>query len=196
MTGILGKKVGMTRIQQADGKIIPITVVECTPNTVTQVKTVAKDGYSAMVVGYDNTQRSKKTRPFRHMREFALADGEETTVNKGDLITVESLKDMAVVSISGISKGKGFQGVMKRYNFRGGPASHGSHFHREPGSVGARAKPGKIAKGQKLPGHMGSDMITLTKVKVAYVNPEHNLIGLKGAVPGAIGCLVVISKKA
>lgn len=196
MTGILGKKVGMTRIQQADGKIIPITVVECTPNTVTQVKTVAKDGYSAMVVGYDNTQRSKKTRPFRHMREFALADGEEANFTKGDLITVESLKDMAVVSISGISKGKGFQGVMKRYNFRGGPASHGSHFHREPGSVGARAKPGKISKGQKLPGHMGSDMITLTKVKVAYINPEHNLIGLKGAVPGANGCLVVICKKA
>lgn len=195
MTGILGKKIGMTRIQQ-DGKMIPITVVQCTPNTVTQVKTVEKDGYAAVVVGYDDTQKSKKTRPFRHMREFSLESGEEGSLNKGDKITVESLKDMTIASISGISKGKGFQGVVKRYNFRGGPRSHGSHFDREPGSVGCRAKPGKIAKGRKLPGHMGSDMITLTQVKVAYINPETNLIGLKGAVPGATGCLVVICKKA
>lgn len=195
MTGILGKKVGMTRLQQPDGKITPITVIECEPNTVTQIKTAEKDGYSALVLGLDATHKTKKTRPFRHMREFTLATGEDANYKKGDRVTLEAFKDTEVVSITGISKGKGFQGVMKRYNFRGGPRSHGSHFHREPGSVGQRAKPGKIAQGRKLPGHMGSDTVTLTKVKVAYLNTENNLIGLKGAVPGAIGALIIISKK-
>ncbi len=196
MTGILGKKVGMTRIQEADGKMIPITVIECAPNTVTQVKTVEKDGYAALVIGFDDTVKTKKTRPFRHMREFRINAEEAASFNKGDQVTLESMKDVALVSIHGVSKGKGFQGVMKRYNFRGGPRSHGSHFHREPGSVGCRAKPGKIAKGRKLPGHMGLDHITLNSVKVAYLNPEHNLIGIKGAVPGAIGSVIIITKKA
>jgi large subunit ribosomal protein L3 len=196
MTGILGKKVGMTRIQEADGKMIPITVIECAPNTVTQVKTVEKDGYAALVIGFDDTVKTKKTRPFRHMREFRINTEEAASFNKGDQVTLESMKDVALVSIHGVSKGKGFQGVMKRYNFRGGPRSHGSHFHREPGSVGCRAKPGKIAKGRKLPGHMGLDHITLNSVKVAYLNPEHNLIGIKGAVPGAIGSVIIITKKA
>lgn len=196
MTGILGKKIGMTRIQEADGKMIPVTVIECTPNTVTQVKTVDKDGYSALVIGLDDTVKTKKTRPFRHMREFKVAAEEAANFKKGDAITLESMKDVQFVSICGISKGKGFQGVMKRFNFRGGPRSHGSHFHREPGSVGCRAKPGKIAKGRKLPGHMGVDTITLTAAKVAYLNPEHNLIGIKGAIPGSTGSMIMITKKA
>jgi large subunit ribosomal protein L3 len=194
MTGILGKKVGMTRLQQADGKITPITVVECEPNTVTQIKTAEKDGYSAMVLGFDATHKTKKTRPFRYMREFKLAQGEESNYKKGDQVTLEAFKDAETVTITGISKGKGFQGVVKRYHFRGGPRSHGSHFHREPGSVGQRAKPGKIAQGRKLPGHMGLDTVTVSKVKIAYLNPENNLIGLKGAVPGATGALVIIRK--
>ena len=196
MTGILGKKIGMTRVQEADGKMIPMTIIECAPNTVTQVKTVEKDGYSALVVGVDDTVKTKKTRPFRHMREFKIAAEEAANFKKGDQISLESMKDVALVSICGISKGKGFQGVMRRFNFRGGPRSHGSHFHREPGSVGCRAKPGKIAKGRKLPGHMGVDTVTLTSVKVAYLNPENNLIGIKGAVPGAIGSIIIITKKA
>ena len=196
MTGILGKKIGMTRVQEADGKMIPMTIIECAPNTITQVKTVEKDGYSALVVGVDDTVKTKKTRPFRHMREFKIAAEEAANFKKGDQISLESMKDVALVSICGISKGKGFQGVMRRFNFRGGPRSHGSHFHREPGSVGCRAKPGKIAKGRKLPGHMGVDTVTLTSVKVAYLNPENNLIGIKGAVPGAIGSIIIITKKA
>ena len=186
----------MTRVQEADGKMIPMTIIECAPNTVTQVKTVEKDGYSALVVGVDDTVKTKKTRPFRHMREFKIAAEEAANFKKGDQISLESMKDVALVSICGISKGKGFQGVMRRFNFRGGPRSHGSHFHREPGSVGCRAKPGKIAKGRKLPGHMGVDTVTLTSVKVAYLNPENNLIGIKAAVPGAIGSIIIITKKA
>ncbi len=196
MTGILGKKIGMTRIQEADGKMIPITVIECAPNTITQVKTVEKDGYSALVIGIDSSVKTKKTRPFRHMREFQIAAEEAANFNKGDLITLESMKDVEKVSISGVSKGKGFQGVVRRYHFRGGPRSHGSHFHREPGSVGCRAKPGKIAKGRKLPGHMGVDTVTLRAAKVAYLNADNNLIGIKGAVPGAMGSLIIITKKA
>lgn len=194
MTGILGKKVGMTRLQEADGRITPITVIECEPNTVTQIKTAEKDGYSAMVIGFDNTHKTKKTRAFRYMREFKLAQGEEANYKKGDQITLEAFKDTETVTITGTSKGKGFQGVVKRYHFRGGPRSHGSHFHREPGSVGQRAKPGKIAQGRKLPGHMGLDTVTVSKVKVAYLNPENNLIGLKCSVPGAVGALVIIKK--
>ncbi len=196
MTGILGKKIGMTRLQEADGKMIPITVIECTPNTITQVKTVEKDGYSALVIGLDASVKTKKTRPFRHMKEFKIPTEEAANFKKGDQLTLESMKDVERVSITGTSKGKGFQGVVRRYHFRGGPRSHGSHFHREPGSVGCRAKPGKIAKGRKLPGHMGSDTRTLTAVKVAYLNAESNLIGIKGAVPGAIGSIIVITKKA
>lgn len=195
MTGILGKKIGMTRVQGTDGKMNPITVIECSPNVITQVKTVEKDGYTALVVGVDDTMKSKKTRPFRHMKEFKIAAEEAANFKKGDQVTLESMKDVEIVCVTGTSKGKGFQGVMRRHNFRGGPRSHGSHFHREPGSVGNRAKPGKIAHGRKLPGHMGSDTVTRA-AKVAYLNPEHNLIGIKGAVPGAIGSVIIITKKA
>lgn len=192
MTGILGKKVGMTRLQTPDGNFAPITVIECTPNVVTQIKTAEKDGYFAVILGLDSIQ--KKTRPFRFMREFKIAQDDVANYKKGDQITLENFKDAELVEITGTSKGKGFQGVMKRYNFAGGPASHGSHMHREPGSVGCRAKPGKISKGKKLPGHMGLDTITLKSVKVAYLNPEHNLIGVKGAVPGANGSCIIIRK--
>lgn len=192
MTGILGKKVGMTRLQLSDGSFAPITVIECTPNTVAQIKTAEKDGYFAVVLGLDSIE--KKTRPFRFMREFKVAKESLDTYKKGEQITLESFKDIERVEITGTSKGKGFQGVMRRYNFAGGPRSHGSHMHREPGSVGCRAKPGKISKGKKLPGHMGLDTITLKSVKVAYLNPESNLIGVKGAVPGANGSCIIIRK--
>lgn len=190
MSGILGKKIGMTRMFQDDGRVIPITVVECTPNEVTQVKTTEKDGYPAIVLGFSKLKKPSKTKKFQYSKEFQT----EEEAKKGDKVTLETLQDAETVKVCGISKGKGFQGVIKRYNFARGPETHGSHHHRKPGSIGACAKPGRVHKGKKLPGQMGNARTTLRSVKVAYLDNEKNLIGLKGPVPGPNGSLVVITK--
>lgn len=190
MLGILGKKLGMTRILQDDGRVIPITLVQCEPNTVAQVKTKEKDGYPAIVLGFCALKKPMKTRKFQFMREVKIAENE--TYNKGDQVTVEKFKDIKTVEVMGVSKGKGFQGVVKRYHFAGGPETHGSHAHREPGSIGCRAKPGRVIKGKHLPGHMGTDQITLKKIPIKYIDIEKNLIGLKGPVPGANKSLIFI----
>lgn len=192
MAGILGKKLGMTRVFQDDGCVIPMTVVECEPNIVVQVKTPEKDGYPAVVLGFDALSKPTKTKKFNHLKEFTITEGE--TFNKGDKITVESLKDTELVTVTGVTKGKGFQGVMRRHNFQGAPASHGAVDHREPGSIGARAKPGRVEKGKKLPGHMGTMTLTKRDIKVVYLDKEKNLVGLKGPIPGPIGTLVIIKK--
>jgi len=195
MLGILGKKIGMTRIIQDDGCVIPLTVVECTPNVITQVKTPEKDGYPAIVLGFDAFKKPFKTQKFRHIREFKIEvkSGEELP-KKGDEVKVDVFTIGDRVSVTGTSKGKGFQGVIKRHHFSGGRATHGSHFHREPGSIGMRAKPGCVNKGHKMAGHMGDEKVTVSRVQIAYVDPEKNLIGVKGPVPGATGCLVIIRK--
>lgn len=193
MSGILGKKVGMTRIIQDDGRVIPITVVECEPNEVTQVKTTDKDGYPAIVLGFSKLKKPTKTKQFRYIKEFRIEEGEE--FKKGDQVTLEKLKEMEVeaVKVTAVSKGKGFQGVIKRHNFSRGPESHGSHHHRRPGSIGACAKPGRVAKGKKLPGRMGGAQVTRKGVKIAHLDPSKNLLALKGAVPGPNGGLVIIT---
>ena len=191
MPGILGKKIGMTRVFQDDGRVIPITVVQCDSNEITQVKTTDKDGYPAIVLGFSKLRKPTKTKKFYHVKEFKT----EEEYKKGDKITLESFKDVEKVKITGISKGKGFQGVVKRYNFSRGPETHGSHHHRKPGSIGACAKPGRVEKGKKLPGHMGKDKVTIRDVQIAYLAPEKNLIGLKGPVPGPNGTLVIIQKQ-
>lgn len=193
MPGILGKKVGMTRLIQDDGRVIPLTVVECSPNVVTQIKTMEKDGYPAVVLGFDALSKPTKTQKYRYQKEFKLTQAEAP--EKGAEVKVDTFEVGETVKITGVSKGKGFAGVMKRHNFAGGPASHGSHFHREPGSVGMRSKPGKVIKGMRMAGHMGSDQVTLSRVQVVYVDAEKNLIGLKGAVPGSKGSLVIIRKQ-
>lgn len=193
MSGIIGKKVGMTRLIQDDGRVIPVTVVECPPNTVTQVKTVEKDGYPAIVLGFSELKKPTKTRKFRHLKEFKSE--EESEIKKGDKVTLENFQEIETVKVTAVSKGKGFQGVIKRHNFARGPESHGSHHHREPGSIGACAKPGRVAKGKKMPGRMGHDQVTVRKVKVALLDPSKNLIALKGAVPGPNGGLVIIRTK-
>jgi large subunit ribosomal protein L3 len=190
MSGILGKKVGMTRLIQDDGRVIPVTVVECPPNTITQVKTVDKDGYPAIVLGFSELKKPTKTKKFKHVKEFKVEEGAEFTV------TLENFLEIKLVKITAISKGKGFQGVIKRHNFSRGPETHGSHHHREPGSIGACAKPGRVAKGKKMPGRMGTDQVTVRKVKIAHLDPSKNLIALKGAVPGPNGGLVIISSAA
>lgn len=196
MPGIIGKKLGMTRLFQDDGRVIPVTVIECTPNEVTQVKTVEKDGYPAVVLGFSKLKKPTKTRKFRRLKEFKITQEQESSYKNGDQVNLEVFKDIERVEISGISKGKGFQGVIKRYNFSRGPESHGSHHHREPGSVGACAKPGRVIKGKKLPGRMGCDQKTLKNVRVEMVDLEKNIICLKGAVPGPNGGIITIRLKA
>lgn len=192
MTGILGKKIGMTRVIQDDGRVIPMTVVQCDPNVVTQVKTADKDGYPALVLGFGALPKPSKTRKFRHLKEFPLEEGAE--VKKGDQVTIEMFSEGDTVRVTGKSKGKGFQGVIKRHNFARGPQSHGSHHNREPGSVGGCARPGNIQRGKKLPGRMGQDTVTISRASIVYIDKEKNLIGIKGAVPGSANSLVAIRK--
>lgn len=194
MSGILGKKIGMTRLIQDDGRVIPITVVQCEPSEVTQIKTIDKDGYPAIVLGFSKLRKPTKTKKFRHIKEFRIKEDEQENYKKGDQITIENLNEMENVKITSISKGKGFQGVIKRYNFSRGPETHGSHHHREPGSIGACAKPGRVHKGKKMPGRMGGEKVTLSKVKIAHLDTKNHIIALKGPVPGPNGGLVIISR--
>lgn len=194
MSGILGKKIGMTRILKDDGRVIPITVVLCEPNEIAQVKTAEKDGYPAIVLGFSKLKKPTKNKKFHFQREFKIEASELEKYKKGESVTVESFTEEDLVEVSAVSKGKGFQGVMKRYHFAGGPRSHGSHFMREPGSIGCRAKPGRVFKGKKLPGRMGGDRITLKKIKVELIDKAKNIICLKGCVPGGNGTLITIKK--
>jgi large subunit ribosomal protein L3 len=183
MPGIIGKKLGMTHILQDDGQVIPITFIHCKPNTVVQVKTQVKDGYPAIVLGFDAYKKPTKNVKFKVLREFRVDNAEAFT--KGQALDLALLKDAKAVTLTAVSKGKGFQGVVKRHNFAGGPASHGSHFHREPGSIGMRAKPGRVNKGHRMAGHMGRDTITLKDREVVKLIPEKELLAIKGPVPGA-----------
>ncbi|MBT3864609.1 50S ribosomal protein L3 [Candidatus Peregrinibacteria bacterium] len=193
MSGILGKKIGMTRIFKEDGRVIPITVVQCEPNEITQIKTTEKDGYPAIVLGFSKLKKPSKTKKFYHQKEFKIEEGAEHKI--GDQITLESFEEVEKASkVVAISKGKGFQGVIKRHNFSRGPETHGSHHHREPGSIGACAKPGRVDKGKKMPGHMGTDRITLQNVPIVYLDTKNNLIGLAGPIPGGTKGLVIIQK--
>lgn len=194
MPGILGKKIGMTRLIQDDGRVIPLTVVECAPNVVVQVKTTEKDGYPALVLGFDALKKPTKNKKFRFKREFGIEEGSD--LKAGDVISLDLFEVGERAKITSTSKGKGFQGVMKRHHFRGGPRTHGSHFQREAGAIGARARPGKVYKGMRMAGHMGLDTITVQDVEVVYVDREKNLLGLKGPVAGSKGSLVIIRKHA
>lgn len=191
MTGLIGKKLGMTRVIQDDGRVIPMTVIQCEPNVIAQIKTVEKDGYPAIVLGFSQLKKPTKTQKFYVLKEFRIKGDEQ--VKTGDTVTVEMFKEGDVVSVTGTSKGKGFQGVVKRHHMAGGPASHGSHFHREPGSVGARAKPGKILRGKRMAGHMGDETTTI-RTSVVYLDSKKNLVGIKGAVPGGNNGIVSLKK--
>lgn len=193
MLGIIGKKIGMTRVIQDDGRVIPVTVVLCEPNTIAQVKTAEKDGYPALVLGFSALKKARKTKKFRCLKEFKLTEAGE--FQKDGAITVESFQEGDLVSITGTSKGKGTQGTIKRHNFHGGPASHGSHFHREPGSIGARAKPGRVNKGHRMAGRMGNETVTRKRVPVVYVDGKNNLIAVKGAIAGSKGQIVIIKSE-
>ena len=202
MTGILGKKIGMSQVFTEDGKLVPVTVIEAGPCCVVQVKTTGKDGYEAVKVGFVDAGKAKNiTKPvagvfkkagtsvFKVLKEFQMSG-----LNVGDMIKVESFAKGDTVSISGTSKGKGFQGGMKRHNFKGGPASHGSTRYRAPGSIGQSSWPSRVFKGMRMAGHMGSERVTVQNLKVIDVRPEQNLLLVRGAVPGTVNSIVEIRK--
>ncbi len=196
MKGLLAKKIGMTSYScPKSGQILPITLLEAPPATVIQVKTQEKDGYSATVLGAFPQKAKDKNNKFKLIREIPLEQNEETEIKKGDTVNLESIKEIKKVKVSGVSKGRGFAGVIARYGFSRGPETHGSHHHREPGSVGMCAKPGRIMKGKKMPGRAGNDRTTLRSATVIHIGLDDNLIALKGAVPGAKNSYVIIREK-
>jgi large subunit ribosomal protein L3 len=202
VTTILGRKLGMTQVWSDDDRLLPVTVIQAGPCVVTQVKTLKRDGYRAVQIGFGDIKESKVNKPMaghfakgkveakKHLAEIRLADGDDFKL--GQAITVESLEGVKHVHVTGVSKGKGFAGVMKRHNFKGGPGGHGSHFHRAPGSIGQCATPSRVFKGMKLPGHMGSETVTVKNLDVVKIDAEQNLLLVKGAVPGAKGALLTI----
>ncbi len=204
--GILGKKIGMTRVYGEMGQAIPVTVVQAGPCKVLQVKTEATDGYNAVQIGFENKKASRVNKPltghftksdsegFYFVREFRVTDPAE--YNVGDEVGVDALFNTGdLVDIQGVSKGKGFQGVIKRYGFKGGGAAHGSKFHRAPGSIGCSAYPGRVVKGKKMPGRMGNDTILKKNVTIIDIRSDDNVVLLKGSVPGAKNGLIKLYSK-
>ena len=203
VTGIIGRKLGMTQVFSADGRAVPVTVLKAGPCVVVQRKSSAKDGYEAAQLGLvefvkprrinkPESGRFQKTgiEPTRVLREVRLAEGSETKT--GDRITVELFKVKQKVDVTGISKGRGFAGAVRRHHFRGGDASHGSMFHRAPGSIGASSYPSRVWKGTRMAGHLGNARCTVRNLEVVQVDPDDNLLLVEGAVPGPDGGLVII----
>ncbi|MEF9989810.1 MAG: 50S ribosomal protein L3 [Christensenellaceae bacterium] len=204
MKAILGEKIGMTQIFSEDGRVIPVTVVKAGPCVVVQKKTVETDGYNAVQVGYGDIKEKNVNRPtkgqykkisaapMRYMREFRAND--EIDIEAGAQIKADVFEKGEMIDVSGISKGKGFLGVIARWGQACGPMSHGSRYHRRPGSMGACASPGKVMKGKRLPGHTGHVKITVQNLEVVKIDVDKNLILIKGAIPGPKGGLVTMRK--
>ncbi len=202
ITTLLGKKVGMTQIYDGDNSIVPVTVVEAGPCPVVQVKTKESDGYNAVQLGFGPQKEHrmangelghlKKAGVTAHRRLGEVRLVEASKLKAGDIVTVTSFKEGQFVDVIGVTKGKGFQGVVRKHGVAGGPASHGSMFHRRIGSIGTRQTPGRVWKNQAMPGHMGSVRRTVQNLKIVKIIEDKNLILVKGAVPGANGSDVVI----
>ena len=201
--GILGKKLGMMQYFTAHGTVVPVTVVRAGPCRVLQVRTRERDGYDALQLGFEEKKRANKpmqghfrrsdSRPVRFVREVGLVPGRD--VRAGEVLTVEMFKEGERVDVTGKSKGRGFAGVVKRWKFGGGPATHGAMFHRAPGSIGQSADPSRVFKGTRMPGRMGTARVTMQNLEVVKVDAERNLLMLKGAVPGPANGYLVIRKK-
>jgi large subunit ribosomal protein L3 len=201
---IIGRKIGMTQIFTEEGKRIPVTVIEAGPCTIVQMKTMENDGYDALKVGYEEIKEHRinkpdkgqfdkiNSKPLKYMKEFRFEDCSDYKV--GQEIKVEDMfAEGDVIDVSGVSKGKGFAGVIKRYNQTRGPMSHGSKYHRGVGSMGSASSPSRVFKGKHLPGHMGTDKVTVQNLKVVKVLADKNVMLVKGAVPGPRNGLVFIS---
>ncbi|MEN3203233.1 MAG: 50S ribosomal protein L3 [Atribacterota bacterium] len=203
--GLIGEKIGMTRIFTPDGLSVPVTVLQCGPCYVVQKKDIDRDGYRALQLGYKEVKERKLNKPLlghlkkaqvpplRFLAEFHFKDHEKYEV--GQVLKVDGFSVGDRVDVRGISKGKGFQGVIRRFGYSGGPKSHGSMFYREPGSIGA-TDPEKVFKGKGLPGRMGRDTVTVRNLEVVAVYPERNLLLVRGAVPGPAGGRVLVFKRA
>lgn len=202
MLGLMGKKKGMTVVYNPDGEAIPVTVVEAGPCVVVQKKVKTTDGYDAIQLGFGRTQAKRTSKPMRghfekkglpiftNLNEFRVENAEAFKV--GDELVCAGFKTGDIVHVSGVTKGRGFQGVMKRHHKHGGPASHGSDFHRRPGSIGMRTWPGHVLKNMKMPGHMGAVNVTTKNLDVVAVRNQDNVLLIRGAVPGARNGLVVV----
>jgi large subunit ribosomal protein L3 len=208
VNGIIGKKLGMTQIFAPDGTITPVTVIKAGPCVVVQRKTVSTDGYEAVQLGLVEEKAPKRINkpmkghfekagipPTRILREFRLHDG-AAGINVGDKVLVDQFSENDIVDVVGTSKGRGFAGFVKRHGFGGGRASHGSMFHRAPGSIGASAFPSRVIKGTRMAGHMGVERNTIKNLRIMKVNTEENILLVKGSVPGPNGAYVLIRKKA
>lgn len=205
MLGLIGKKIGMTQIFGENGALVPVTVVHAGPCTVVQRKTKQSDGYDAVQLGFGKTKPARLSKAQRlhfekkgvaacaHLREFRTPNAEKFEV--GQLLTVATFKQGDTIDAIGVTKGRGFQGVIKRHGKHGGPASHGSDFHRRTGSIGMRTWPGRVFKNTRLPGHMGVDRVTVQNLEVVGVRPDDDVVLIKGALPGARGGLVVLVNK-
>ncbi len=199
---LLGRKLGMTQVWSEDDKLVPVTVIEAGPCVVSQIKTMKRDGYSAAQIAFGDAKPKKVTKPQaghfakagvdpkKHLMEVRL--DEDGSVKVGDTYTVAMFDAGTKVSITGTSKGKGFQGVMKRHGFHGGPGGHGSHFHRQPGSIGQCATPSRVFPGSKMAGQMGNATATVRNLEVVKIDAEQNLLLVRGAVPGGKGALLTI----
>lgn len=203
MKGILGKKIGMTQVFTEQGEVIPVTVVEAGPVVVTQVKTIENDGYNAVQVGFVDAKEKSLNKPQKghlaaantlkkHLKEFRVESVDAYTV--GQEIKADVFASGEMIDVTGISKGKGFQGPIKRHGQSRGPETHGSRYHRRPGSMGACSYPGRVFKNKKLAGHMGSVRVTVQNLEVVRVDAEKNFILVKGAIPGAKGSVVTIKE--
>ena len=205
VTGLIGKKVGMTQLFAADGTVSPATVLKAGPCVVAQVKTAATDGYEAVQLGFVDARPSKENKPSaghfkkagvpatRVRRELTVKDGGDAA-KPGDIVNVSIFADGERVDVIGTSRGKGFQGVVKRHHFKGGRMSHGSMFHRAPGSIGASSYPSRVVKGMRMGGHMGDARVTVRNLKVLRVDAENNLLLVEGSVPGGPNAILVIRK--
>jgi len=204
MRGLIGKKLGMTSVFDGAGRQVAVTVVECGPCVVLQRKENDRDGYESVQLGYGDVKESRlskpdlgyfkksKLTPKKYRHEFALEAGDSLKV--GDVVTANLFDGIGYVDVSGVTKGKGFQGVVRRYHMSGGPMTHGGHSKRRVGSVGCRELPGRIHKGKRMPGHMGQVRITQQNLRVVQVRPEDNIILVGGAVPGADGSIITVNK--
>ena len=207
MAGIIGRKLGMTQFFDEAGAVVPVTVIEAGPCPVVQVRSPERDGYRAVQLGFGEQKASRATRPEKGhaakagldaapavLREFRLGDEEAAEV--GEQITVERFEAGTRVKVTGITKGRGFQGVVKRHGFRGGRASHGAtRIHRAPGSIGAGTNPSRVIKGKRMPGHMGSVQRTIQNLELAKIDAERNLLYIRGGVPGPTGGYVFITQQ-
>jgi large subunit ribosomal protein L3 len=203
--GLIGRKLGMTQVFQDNGVVVPVTVIEAGPCVVVQRKTEERDGYEAVQLGLVDAKSAKKANkpmrghhekagvpPTRLLKEFKLLG--ESELKAGDPVSVDIFDGVSNVDVIGTSKGKGFQGVMKRYGFGGGRATHGSMFHRAPGSIGQSATPSKVMKGMKIPGQMGDCRVSVKNLKVVRVDAEKNLLLVRGAVPGSRGTTLLVQR--